>query len=179
MRCYTKGNVRPSRYDRVLKFIIISWGTGLPYGLHTRRMGNNPPCGPSADWCVLTTANTAEINDSTCRPKYRAQDIKFLVTHQMIDLCECCLTSANSRRAHWPRGHLAFPFKLYITARDRPATARHAVHLQFATIALKIRAVQTPKTAVQSSKCLMCLMCCWLYLFKKIRVEKRTQYHAS
>jgi hypothetical protein len=36
--------------------IIISllmspcWGTGLPYGLPTRRTGHNPPRGPSADW---------------------------------------------------------------------------------------------------------------------------------
>jgi hypothetical protein len=40
-------------------------GTGLSYGLHTRRKGHNPPRGPSAGWWVLSTANAAEINSLT------------------------------------------------------------------------------------------------------------------
>jgi hypothetical protein len=44
-------------------FLVISllmppsWGTGLPYGLPTRRTGHNSPRGPSADWWMLTIAN--------------------------------------------------------------------------------------------------------------------------
>jgi hypothetical protein len=36
------------------------YGTGLLYGLHIRRTGQNPPRVPSACWWVLTTANAAE-----------------------------------------------------------------------------------------------------------------------
>jgi hypothetical protein len=43
------------------------FGTGLPYGLHIRRTGHNPPCGPSAGWWVLTTANSG-ANGLTCLP---------------------------------------------------------------------------------------------------------------
>jgi hypothetical protein len=32
------------------------------YGLHIRRMGHNPPHGPSAGWWVLTTVNAAGTN---------------------------------------------------------------------------------------------------------------------
>jgi hypothetical protein len=46
------------------------WGTGLPYGLHIRRTGHNPPIGPSAGWWVVKTANTAGTNGLTCLPKY-------------------------------------------------------------------------------------------------------------
>jgi hypothetical protein len=45
------------------------WGTGLPYGLHLRKTGHNPPRGPSA-WWVLTTANAAGNNGLTCLPKH-------------------------------------------------------------------------------------------------------------
>jgi hypothetical protein len=77
----------------VNRFVLI------PYGLPTRKMGHNPPRGPSTDWSVLTTANTAEINGLRCLRKHRgAQDNKFLVTHPMTN--QCCLASAIVRRAH-------------------------------------------------------------------------------
>jgi hypothetical protein len=38
-------------------------------GLHIRRMGHNPPRGPSADWWVLTTANVAGTNSLMRVPK--------------------------------------------------------------------------------------------------------------
>jgi hypothetical protein len=75
-----------------------SWGTGLPYELHIRRSGHNPPRGPSAGWWVLTTAIAAGTNSLTCLPKHeRDQDIKFLVTHLMTD--QRCSTSAMARRS--------------------------------------------------------------------------------
>jgi hypothetical protein len=43
------------------------WGTGLPYGLPTRRTGHNPPRGTSG---VLTTANATGTNGLTCLPKH-------------------------------------------------------------------------------------------------------------
>jgi hypothetical protein len=74
------------------------WGTGLPYGLPTRRTGSNPPRGPSAYWWVLTTANTAETNGLTCLPKHGgARDNTFLVTHPITD--QRCLTFAIARRS--------------------------------------------------------------------------------
>jgi hypothetical protein len=80
----------------VIIIIIIShlmshcWGTGLPYGLITIRTGHNPPHGPSADWLVLTTANTAGTNGLTSLPKHGgARDITFLVIHPMTDLTFC------------------------------------------------------------------------------------------
>jgi hypothetical protein len=70
---------------------------GHPYGLPTRRTGH--PHWASADWWLLTTANTAGTNGLTCLPKHRgARDNIFLVTHPMTDLC--CLASATERRAH-------------------------------------------------------------------------------
>jgi hypothetical protein len=76
------------------------WGTGLPYGLHIRRTGHNPPRGPSTGWWVLTTANAAGTNGFTCLPKHGgARDNTFLVTHPMTG--QRCLTSAIDR-AHWP-----------------------------------------------------------------------------
>ncbi|RVE40888.1 hypothetical protein evm_014462 [Chilo suppressalis] len=53
------------------------------------RLGHDPPCGPSADWRVLTTADAAGTNGLTCLPKHEGtQDRKFLVTHPMTDHCE-------------------------------------------------------------------------------------------
>ncbi|RVE41528.1 hypothetical protein evm_013822, partial [Chilo suppressalis] len=53
------------------------------------RLGHDPPRGPSADWWVLTTANAAGTNGSTCLPKHGgARDSKYLVTHPMTDHCE-------------------------------------------------------------------------------------------
>jgi hypothetical protein len=46
------------------------WGTGLPYGLPISRTDHNPPRGPSADWWVLTAANTAGTNGLMCLPKH-------------------------------------------------------------------------------------------------------------
>jgi hypothetical protein len=61
------------------------WGTGLPYGLHIRRTGHNPPHGPHAGW-VLTTANAAGTNGLTCLPKHEGvRDNKFLVTHPLLN----------------------------------------------------------------------------------------------
>jgi hypothetical protein len=53
------------------------WGTGLPYGLHIKRTGQSPPHRPSAGWWVLTTANAAGNNGSTCLPKYGGGRINF------------------------------------------------------------------------------------------------------
>ncbi|RVE53011.1 hypothetical protein evm_002309 [Chilo suppressalis] len=58
------------------------------------RLGHDPPCGPSADWWVLTTADATGTNGLTCLPKHGgARDRTFLVTHPMTDHCESCLTS--------------------------------------------------------------------------------------
>jgi hypothetical protein len=71
-----------------------------------KKTAHNPPRGPSADKCVLTTTNAAGINGLTCLPKlFRARDNKFLVTHPVID--QSCLTFTIAHRAHWPRGHRA------------------------------------------------------------------------
>jgi hypothetical protein len=65
----------------------------LPFYLHIRRMGHNPPRGPSVDWWVLTTANATGTNGLTCLPMHGgARDSKILVTHPMTELR--CLTSA-------------------------------------------------------------------------------------
>jgi hypothetical protein len=65
-------------------------------GLPIRRTGHNPRRVPSADWWVLTTANTAGTNGLTCLPKHRgAGDNKFLVTHPMTN--QCCFASAIVR----------------------------------------------------------------------------------
>jgi hypothetical protein len=62
-------------------------GTCLPYGLHIRKTGQNPP----------RTANTAGTYGLTCLPKDgEARDNTFLVTHPMTD--QRCLTSAITRR---------------------------------------------------------------------------------
>jgi hypothetical protein len=86
-------------YDTISTIIIISllmsyWGTGLPYGLLTRRTGHNSP---SADWWVLTTANATGTNSLTFLPKHGARDNKFLVTHPMTD--QRCLASTTTRQA--------------------------------------------------------------------------------
>jgi hypothetical protein len=81
------------------------WGTGLPYGLPTRRTSHNPPRGPSASWWVLMIANAAGTYGLTCLPKHGgARDIKFLVTHPMTD--QNCLTSAIARRNALTAGHM-------------------------------------------------------------------------
>jgi hypothetical protein len=67
------------------QFIIIishypnCWGTGLPYGLHLRRTGHNPPSRPSASWWVLTTSNTAGTNGLACLPKHGGARITQLL----------------------------------------------------------------------------------------------------
>ncbi|CAG9783610.1 unnamed protein product [Diatraea saccharalis] len=73
-------------------------GSGLPYGW-LRRMGHDPPPWPNADWRVLTTANAAGTNGSTCLPKHEvARDNIFLVTHPVTDPCESCLTTTIAGR---------------------------------------------------------------------------------
>jgi hypothetical protein len=93
-----------------LFIIIISphcWGTGLPYGLHIKRMGHNPPRGPSAGWWVLTTVNiysTARTNGLTCDLKHvGARNNTFLVTYPMTD--QRCLTSTIARPSALTQGH--------------------------------------------------------------------------
>jgi hypothetical protein len=76
-------------------YCLQCWGIDLPYGLHIT--GHNPPCGPSAGWWVLTTANAAGSNCLTCLPKQGVREKKFLVTHPMTD--QSCLTSAIARRS--------------------------------------------------------------------------------
>jgi hypothetical protein len=74
------------------------WGTGLPYGLHIKRTGHNPPRGPSAGWWVLTTPNAAGTNGLTYLPKHgRVLDNKFFVPHLMTN--QSRLTSAIARRS--------------------------------------------------------------------------------
>jgi hypothetical protein len=81
-------------------------GTGLPYGLHIRRMGHNRPRGPIADWWLLTTANAAGTNGLACYPKHgRARGTKFLVTHPMTD--QSCLTSTIACQSALNAGHRA------------------------------------------------------------------------
>jgi hypothetical protein len=71
-------------------------GTGLPYGIPTRRTGHNPPRELSAGWWVLSTANAAGTNSLTCLQKHGgARENKFLVTHPMTD--QRCLASAIVR----------------------------------------------------------------------------------
>jgi hypothetical protein len=54
--------------------------------------------GPSADWRMLTTINTAATDGLTCVLKHAvARDITLLVTYLMTD--QCCLTSAIVRKA--------------------------------------------------------------------------------
>jgi hypothetical protein len=91
-----------------------------------RRTGHNPPSGPSADWWVLTTANTAGTDGLTCLPKHgRTLDNKFLVTHAMTD--QRCLTSAIARRS-----------ALTVSSSRYPIIARKAVSLiQYLEITLK------------------------------------------
>jgi hypothetical protein len=52
------------------------WSTGLPFGLHIRRTGHNPPRRP-AGWWVLTTANAAGNNSLTCRSMEELEKINF------------------------------------------------------------------------------------------------------
>jgi hypothetical protein len=81
--------------------------------LRTRRTGHYPPLGPSVDWWVLTTINTAETKGLTCLPKHGgARDSKFLVTHPMTD--QCCLASAIVCRAHWLRSYRA-PHQIHVS----------------------------------------------------------------
>ncbi|RVE45048.1 hypothetical protein evm_010305 [Chilo suppressalis] len=54
-----------------------------------RRLGHDPPRGPSMYWRVLTTADAARTNSLTCLPKHRGtRDSRLLVTHPMTDHCE-------------------------------------------------------------------------------------------
>jgi hypothetical protein len=101
----------PSNGDIFLRFVgllILSlssayqcphcWGTGLPYGLHIKRTGHNPPRETDASWCVLTTANAAGTNGLTCLWKHgEARDNKFLFTHSMTD--QRCITFSIARRS--------------------------------------------------------------------------------
>jgi hypothetical protein len=81
------------------------WDTGLPYGLHIRRKGHNPPRGPSAGWWVLTTANAAGPNGLTCLRKHgEARDNKFLVTSLLINVAKVPRSHAEGHRA--PRNML-------------------------------------------------------------------------
>jgi hypothetical protein len=66
--------------------------------LHHHYRHHQPINVPTADWWVLTTANTAGPNGLTCLLKHGARDNKFLVTHPMTE--QCCLASAIVRRAH-------------------------------------------------------------------------------
>jgi hypothetical protein len=93
-----------SNFVKIKGVIIISLlmsplqGTGLPYGLHTKRTGHNPPRGPCAGWWVLTTANAAGRKFLTCLPKNGgARDNKFLVTYPMTG--QRCSTSAIARQS--------------------------------------------------------------------------------
>jgi hypothetical protein len=63
-------------------------GTGLPYGLHIRKMGHNPPREPIVDWRVPTTVNAAGTNGLTCLRKQ--------VTNLMTD--QSCLTFTKTCR---------------------------------------------------------------------------------
>jgi hypothetical protein len=47
------------------------------HALHIRRTGLNPPRGPSADWWVLTTANSAGTNGLMCLSKQMLEIINF------------------------------------------------------------------------------------------------------
>ncbi|RVE51595.1 hypothetical protein evm_003727 [Chilo suppressalis] len=52
-------------------------------------MGHDPPRGPSVDWRVLTTADSAGTNGLTCLPKHGGTiDGRLLVIHPMTDQCE-------------------------------------------------------------------------------------------
>ncbi|RVE40335.1 hypothetical protein evm_015015 [Chilo suppressalis] len=76
-------------------------GTGLSYGY--------PPRGPSADWRVLTTADAARTNGSTCLPKHEGtRDRRFSVIHPMTDHCESCFTpTIAAERAYHPQDLVA------------------------------------------------------------------------
>jgi hypothetical protein len=96
------------------------WGTGLSYGLPTRRTGHKTPRGLSADCWVLTTANTAGANGLTCLPKhglyflYKEQandstppDIKWKWNPNATIIGAAAATSpycANQRRPAGPQG---------------------------------------------------------------------------
>jgi hypothetical protein len=47
------------------------WARVVGYGPFSLCVIHNPPRGPSVDWWVLTTTNSAGTNDFTCFPKYR------------------------------------------------------------------------------------------------------------
>jgi hypothetical protein len=64
----------------------------------THKTGHNPSRGPSAGWCVLTTANAAGTNGLTCLPKHGGtRDNIFLVTDSVT--YQRCLTFAIARRS--------------------------------------------------------------------------------
>jgi hypothetical protein len=89
-------HTRHLHYHNHHLFNVPTAGTFL---MDCLQRGYNPSRGPSADWWVLTTANTAGTNDLTCLPKHGgARDNEFLVTHLMTD--HCYLASAIVRRAH-------------------------------------------------------------------------------
>jgi hypothetical protein len=75
---------------------INVWCTDLPYGLHIRKTGDNPP--HPVQIGMVTTIKITRTNSLKCLPKHGgAQDNKIMVSHQMIDHCERCLTSAIAR----------------------------------------------------------------------------------
>jgi hypothetical protein len=80
----------------------IVWFSGLPYGLTTRRTDHNPPRGPSLDWWVLTTPNSAGTYGLRCLAKHGgARANKFLITHPTTDqycypLCEPNVDTAEA-----------------------------------------------------------------------------------
>jgi hypothetical protein len=90
------------------------WGICLPYGLHIRRTGHNPPSEPSV--------NVTGANGLTCLPKCgRACDSKFLVTHPMTD--QRCLIprSYDEHTDRWAIEILffAWEFRLHIPCKLR------------------------------------------------------------
>jgi hypothetical protein len=76
----------------LLKYCLLKyWGTGLPYRLHIRKTDHNLLRG----W-VLTNAKSAGTNNFTMPSEHGgAQDYKFLGTHPISNLCDCCLSSAS------------------------------------------------------------------------------------
>jgi hypothetical protein len=60
---------------------------GLPYELDITTTGHHiPQHGPSADWLMLTTANTVGTNALTCLPEHgKSRDRKLLVTRPKTD----------------------------------------------------------------------------------------------
>jgi hypothetical protein len=72
----------------------------IPYGLHITRTCHNPPRGPSAGWCVLTTANVEGTNGLTYLPKHRTSITKNLYSQSS---CKCLSREPkqNECRIEW------------------------------------------------------------------------------